>query len=316
MRRHGAMGRCVAVSALLLARVRSGAQTGVDIAALRAAVALGLPTGGTMPHGWRTHAGPRPSYADLYGCTEHVSSDWAPRTRANVEEADATLRLAVDFASPGERCTANACRALGRPSFDIHIDARTLLPRDAAEVDAAVAGVRALAATLGRPVRLNVAGNSERTAPGIEVGAERVLRVVLLRMATTLRVWTARVSYGGADRLDITRSGADAARKAGRVSAGEPWAPSWGILRPALDALLSGDETRAAEAWARYVPAFTAEMRASWTAKREAWERLLIAGGDVTLCCTCTRKGPALRCHRRLAAAMLVKCGAVDCGER
>ena len=47
-------------SHLLLARVRSGAQTGVDIAALRAAASLSLPTAGTMPQGFRPHSGPRP----------------------------------------------------------------------------------------------------------------------------------------------------------------------------------------------------------------------------------------------------------------
>lgn len=319
-------------SHLLLSRVRSGAQTGVDIAALRAAAALSLPTAGTMPQGFRTLAGPRPEYASRYGCTEHASPEWAPRTRANVEAADATLRLAVDFNSAGERCTANACRALGRPVFDIHLDARSLMPRAAAEVDAAVAGVRALAAALGRPVHLNVAGNSERTAPGIEAAAERVLRLVLLRMATTLRVWTARVSYRGADRLDITRKSAG--------PAGLPFAPSWAILRPALDArnraapLLARAKDPACpmaeaadadqeawaievEAWERYVPAFEAEMRASWQANRAAWDALLLRR-EVTLCCYCSAwPGSAeLHCHRRLCASLLVKCGAVDMGER
>ena len=45
----------------------------------------------------------------------------------------------------------------------------------------------------------------------------------------TLRVHTARVSYGGADRLDITRKSAP--------PEGIAFAPSWAILRPALDAL-------------------------------------------------------------------------------
>ena len=166
-------------------------------------------------------------------------------------------------------------------------------------------------------MHLNVAGNSERTAPGIEAAAERVLRLVLLRMATTLRVWTARVSYRGPDRLDITRKSAG--------PAGLPFAPSWAILRPALDARSRAFTIRnssggnlpladriEAEAWARYVPAYTAEMRASYRAHYEAWMELL-AARERTLVCYCT---DAAHCHRRLLALMLVKCGAVDMGER
>ena len=150
-----------------------------------------------------------------------------------------------------------------------------------------------------------------------------------------LRVWTARVSYRGADRLDITR-------KSG--TAGLFLAPSWGILRPALDARgraftirnstggnLSLADRIEAEAWARYVPAYTAEMRVSYgisparmdDLEREAvargvcshfdaWRELL-AARERTLVCYCT---DAARCHRRLAAALIVKCDAVDCGER
>lgn len=144
-----------------------------------------------------------------------------------------------------------------------------------------------------------------------------------------LRVWTARVSWRGEGRLDITRKSAG--------PAGLPFAPSWAILRPALDARVQamarrsvaveeakrGDHPAAqalfdesirveAEAWARYVPAYTAEMRASYRANVEAWAELL-ASRERTLVCYCT---DAARCHRRLLALMLVKCGAVDMGER
>lgn len=131
-----------------------------------------------------------------------------------------------------------------------------------------------------------------------------------------LRVWTARINYRGADRLDITRkSGTD----------GLFLAPSWAILRPALDArgraftirnssggnLPLADRIEA-EAWAIYVPAYTAEMRASYRANIDAWKELL-ARREVTLICYCT---DAAHCHRRLLASMLVRCGAVYCGER
>ena len=49
----------------------------------------------------------------------------------------------------------------------------------------------------------------------------------------TLRVFTARLSYAGVDRLDITRAGADAYRKrTGLTWEGAAFAPSWELLRP------------------------------------------------------------------------------------
>ena len=106
----------------------------------------------------------------------------------------------------------------------------------------------------------------------------------------TVRVHSARVSYNGADRLDITRASA--------TGHGLAFAPSWRILRPAIDARRSADELRkigaAAEAesdpaagwaydeaarteldaWEAYVPAFIAEMRESYRTQRAAWEWL------------------------------------------
>jgi hypothetical protein len=38
----------------------------------------------------------------------------------------------------------------------------------------------------------------------------------------TLRIHTARIAYRGPDRLDITRAGADAARRKGEPFPGEP----------------------------------------------------------------------------------------------
>lgn len=150
----------------------------------------------------------------------------------------------------------------------------------------------------------------------------------------SLRVHTARVSYGGADRLDITRKSAP--------PEGIAFAPSWAILRPALDMMALArtmraaaehagearpddavlaescvEMTRAAEhivhaTWALYVEAYTAEMRESYRTQRPAWTALL-ARESVTLVCYCT--DPA-RCHRTLLAGIFAKLGAVNEGER
>ena len=313
----------------LLASVHSGGQTGVDVAALRAAKNLGLATAGTMPLGFRTHDGPRPDYAALYGCTEHASPEWAPRTRANVDASDATLRLAVDMDSPGERCTANACKAAGKLLVSVHMDLDwngALVPV-AAEVDEAIARLRLLAVKQGRPLVLNVAGNSERTAPGIEASAEKVLRAILPAIAAPLRVYTARVDYDGPDRLDITHSGLCKARDAGQPFPGAPWVPPWAILEPALEARKQAaaarkagraEEARLVEdaAWEAYEPLYVAAMRESYKVNRGAWDALL-ARSVVTAVCYCApAHGESLRCHRRLLAGILVKLGAEDMGER
>lgn len=143
----------------------------------------------------------------------------------------------------------------------------------------------------------------------------------------TLQVWTARVSYGGADRLDVTRKSAD--------EWGKSFAPSWALLRPALDArrvaegLMAqghaalesgGDEwgpTREAErvleqAWSAYVPAYVDEMRRSYVTRRSDWERLL-SMSRATLVCYCVDHE---QCHRTLLARdILPRLGATYMGE-
>lgn len=117
-----------------------------------------------------------------------------------------------------------------------------------------------------------------------------------------LSVFGARIGHQGA--LDITR-------KSGRGD-GLVFAPSWAILRPALAARRSGDAAQMEAAWAAYVPAYLAEMRASYRAHRDAWERLL-GRERVVLACYCTDPE---RCHRTLLGRdILTRLGAVWCGE-
>jgi hypothetical protein len=144
----------------MLERVLSGGQTGVDQAALRAARAAGIPTGGHAPLGWRTEDGPAPWLAD-YGLVEMDSPGYPTRTRANVEASDGTLWMG-DWHSPGGRTTLDHCRLTRRP-FLIAMAWVTKPSEVAAWIE-------------GRGVRtLNVAGNRESTAPGIGARAEAFL---------------------------------------------------------------------------------------------------------------------------------------------
>lgn len=75
---------------LMLRRVISSGQTGVEQAALRAAKAAGLETGGCMRNGWLTEDGPRPDLAVEFGLVVSRSRS-LEYVRANVVAADTTL---------------------------------------------------------------------------------------------------------------------------------------------------------------------------------------------------------------------------------
>lgn len=144
--------------------VISGGQTGVDQAALRAAVRVGLKTGGWAPHGWLTTAGVATGLARHYGLREHPLG-YAGRT-------DATLRIARDFQSPGERRTLTAIQLIQKPTMAVRVAPQRLLFVDPiAEIIAALRDFL-VANNVGV---LNVAGNSEHTTPGIGMLTETFL---------------------------------------------------------------------------------------------------------------------------------------------
>jgi putative molybdenum carrier protein len=101
-------------------KVISGGQTGADQAGLVVARRFGIPTGGWMPRGWKTLAGPNPHLGREYGLQEHTG-DYAKRTAANVRDSDGTIRFAGSFRTFGERCTLKWIKHFGRPHIDIDI---------------------------------------------------------------------------------------------------------------------------------------------------------------------------------------------------
>lgn len=103
----------------MIERVISGFQNGADIAGIHAAVELGIPVGGRMPKGFQTLDGPRPEYANLYNAVEDSSRSYPPRTLANVQEGNITLRLYGLHTTPGEILTLKFIRQCKKPWFDI-----------------------------------------------------------------------------------------------------------------------------------------------------------------------------------------------------
>jgi dTDP-4-dehydrorhamnose reductase len=92
--------------------VISGGQTGVDRAALDVALEFGVPIGGWCPAGRPAEDGPVHS---RYPLTETPSTEPAQRTRWNVFDADATLLLWPEVASPGTSVALDFAARWGRP---------------------------------------------------------------------------------------------------------------------------------------------------------------------------------------------------------
>jgi hypothetical protein len=109
-------------------RILTGGQTGVDRAALDVALAAGVSCGGWCPAGRLAEDGTIPA---RYPLRETDSTDYAQRTRRNVEDADATLVLTDGPAVGGTALTVRLCGALGRPL--LVLDARADTVEEAAD---------------------------------------------------------------------------------------------------------------------------------------------------------------------------------------
>ena len=141
---------------MTIERIISGAQTGADRAALDAALACGIETGGWVPKGRKAEDGVVPDrYPNL---RETPAEAYETRTRWNVRDADATLILSHGPLTGGSKFTEAIARETGQPV--LHVDL-ALLSRDEA-----VASIRAwLAPLAGRT--LNVAGPRASNDPAI-----------------------------------------------------------------------------------------------------------------------------------------------------
>ena len=156
---------------MTITRIISGGQTGADQAGLAAAKELGLATGGWMPAGWRTDEGSRPDFQELYGMIEDSFRGYASRTARNVHYADATL-IFGNKDSPGCRLTENLAFESGKDICWIGWQSGAPVPN-----------VEFFQNWLKKPNReiktLNVAGNRERTNPGIFLACKTFLIAAL-----------------------------------------------------------------------------------------------------------------------------------------
>ena len=135
-----------------LRKVISGGQTGVDRAALEAALACSLSIGGWCPKGRRAEDGVIPA---RYPLTEAASSNYAVRTRLNVRDSDATLIVTLGMLDGGTQLTAKLAESARKPFFIVRA-------HEAAGQDAAIEFIRKAAGST-----LNVAGPRESRVRGI-----------------------------------------------------------------------------------------------------------------------------------------------------
>ena len=101
-----------------LERVVSGGQTGVDRAALDAAIAVGLEHGGWCPRGRLAEDGVIPSE---YQLRETWSADYPVRTEQNVRDSDGTLILGHGPLQGGTDLTWRMAKRHAKPCFVVDL---------------------------------------------------------------------------------------------------------------------------------------------------------------------------------------------------
>lgn len=106
----------------------SGGQTGVDRAALDAALSRGIPCGGWCPAGRIAEDGVLPA---RYPLRELEGSGYIERTRANVIDSDGTAIIYAGVLEGGTERTMHFCVEHGKPYLLINGD--EIAPQRAAE---------------------------------------------------------------------------------------------------------------------------------------------------------------------------------------
>ena len=152
--------------------VWTGGQTGVDRAAYDAALELGIPIAGWVPRGRLAEDGPIPErYSPLH---ETESTDYAIRTRLNVQETDATLVFTMGALGGGTLEAIEAARRCERPLLVIDLDGTS-----AADAAAGVIQWFEALFTTRTALRLNIAGPRASQAPSAYAAVREVLRLAL-----------------------------------------------------------------------------------------------------------------------------------------
>jgi Circularly permutated YpsA SLOG family len=168
---------------LMKLKIISGGQTGVDMGALIAATTWGFETGGYAPLGWLTENG-KNLKLEFYGLIEDKTASqkdaYASRTVKNIEISDGTIVLG-DASSAGSRLTIAKTKELNKKLLTIPLDAVMNKQQDSASM--------IFNFIVSNQIQtLNIAGNRESKAPGIQKATtniiEKVLKMILAQGMT------------------------------------------------------------------------------------------------------------------------------------
>jgi hypothetical protein len=155
----------------------SGGQSGVDRAALDAAIARGVDYGGWCPHGgWAEDFSQAPGVLAMYPkLKETPSADPAQRTEWNVREADACL-IIIDAGGPdvshGTALAQTLAHQYRKPLFVADLSSVEIL-RDA------TLWLRVQQARRGADLKLAIGGPRESEAPGIYAQSRRFIEALI-----------------------------------------------------------------------------------------------------------------------------------------
>lgn len=151
----------------MIKKIISGGQTGVDQAALDAAMSVGVAHGGWLPAGRMTEEGPLPLQ---YVLQELPGGSYPDRTRENVAAAEATLIISRGKLSGGSALTAKIAASMAKPF--LHIDLKILKKTEA--VDVIESWLQKC-----RPGVVNVAGPRASSDPRIYRDAFEIIERIL-----------------------------------------------------------------------------------------------------------------------------------------
>ncbi len=146
-------------------KIISGGQTGVDRAALDAALQLGIEQGGWCPKGRKAEDGTIPP---LYRLQETPTAEYRERTEWNVRDGDATLILVRKLPlTGGTSFTADLAKTHKKPCLIANMNDPDSMSRAREWLQSQ------------RPNILNVAGPRESLEPGIHRQALEFLKKLL-----------------------------------------------------------------------------------------------------------------------------------------
>ena len=144
-------------------KIISGGQTGVDRAALDAALELKMECGGFCPKGRKSEDGRIPEY---YPLTETATSEYSERTELNVKTGGGTLVVIDKDADQGSSLTITLCKFHNKPYLVIDLSKE-------ARPETIIQWIKE-----NKIHVLNIAGSRESSSPGIYRKAYGFLREV------------------------------------------------------------------------------------------------------------------------------------------